>query len=230
MSQNREMVFVVVPCFNEGAVVRKTVQELLAEGLRVVVVDDGSDRPVADTCGDLPIHLLRHGVNLGQGAALQTGVEFALWAGAQYVIHFDADGQHDAAAIDGILALLRSRSVDVVLGSRFLDPSLARDVPWAKRLVLRGAILVSWLFSGMLLTDTHNGLRGFTRAAAERVRLTEDGFGHATEILGEIRRAKLRYREIPVRVRYTEYSKAKGQRLSNSLNVLIDLVERKLTP
>lgn len=228
MSRDREIVFVVVPCFNEGAVVRKTVQDLLAEGVRVVVVDDGSERPVANSCGDLPIDLLRHGVNLGQGAALQTGVEFALWAGAQYILHFDADGQHDPTAIEGIVALLRGGSVDVVLGSRFLDPTLARDIPLGKRLVLRGGILVSWLFSGMLLTDTHNGLRGFTRAAAERVRLTEDGFGHATEILGEIRRAGLRYCEVPVLVRYTEYSKAKGQRVSNSLNVLIDLVLRKL--
>lgn len=129
MSQDREMVFVVVPCFNADAVVRTTLRGLLAEGVRVVVVDDGSDRLAADTCGDLPIHLLRHGVNLGQGAALQTGVEFALWAGAQYILHFDADGQHDPTAMDGMVALLRGRSVDVVLGSRFLDPSLARICP-----------------------------------------------------------------------------------------------------
>jgi hypothetical protein len=58
--------------------------------------------------------------------------------------------------------------------------------------------------------------------------MTEDGFGHATEILGEIRRAGLRYREMPTLVRYTDYSRAKGQPVSNSLNLLIDLVLRKL--
>ena len=228
MNRDREMVLVVVPCFNEGAVVRETVEELLAEGVRVVVVDDGSERPAADSCGDLPIDLVRHGVNLGQGAALQTGVEFALWAGAQYIIHFDADGQHDPGAIAGMVAQLRSGDVDVVLGSRFLDAAHAREVPGGKRWVLRGGILVSWLFSGLWLTDTHNGLRGFTREAAGRVRMTEDGFGHATEILGEIRRAGLRYREMPTLVRYTDYSRAKGQPVSNSVNLLIDLLLRKI--
>lgn len=228
MSQDQQSVFAVVPCFNEGAVLRQTVLELMAVGVQVVVVDDGSAPRVAAVCGDLPIHILRHRVNLGQGAALQTGMEYALRAGAAYVIHFDADGQHDAGAIAGMVDVLRRGEADVVLGSRFLQPAHAREVPRAKRLVLRGGILISWLFSGLWLTDTHNGLRAFTREAASRVRMTEDGFGHATEILGEIRRAGLRYREIPVLVRYTDYSRAKGQRISNSINVLIDLVLRKL--
>ena len=222
--------FAVVPCFNEGAVVRETVLGLVAEGVHVVVVDDGSERPAAEISGDLPVHLLRHRVNLGQGAALQTGIDFALRAGAEFVIHFDADGQHDTTALREILTLLRSGTVDVVLGSRFLDPVHTRAVPPAKRVVLRGGIAVSWLFSGLGLTDTHNGLRGFTRAAAQRVRLTEDGFGHATEILDEIRRAGVRYCEVPVLVRYSDYSRSKGQRLSNGLNILIDLVLRRLIP
>lgn len=230
MPQNRESVFVIVPCYNEGAVLRQTVEGLLAQGVAVVVVDDGSRPPASLACTGLPVHLLRHRVNLGQGAALQTGMEYALRAGADYLVHFDADGQHDAAAIPRMVALLRDGDADVVLGSRFLDPAHVHEVPQSKRILLRGGIVVSWLFSGVWLTDTHNGLRAFTRSAAARIRLNEDGFGHATEILGEIRRAGLRYREIPVLVRYTDYSRAKGQRLSNSVNVLIDLMLRKLVP
>jgi glycosyltransferase involved in cell wall biosynthesis len=228
MRQPASSVFVVVPCYNEGAVLRETVSGVLATGVSVVVVDDGSRPPAAEVCGDLPVHLVRHGVNLGQGAALQTGMDYARRAGAEVVIHFDADGQHDPGAIAEMVALLRSGEVDVVLGSRFLETAHAREVPGGKRWVLRGGILVSWLFSGLWLTDTHNGLRGFTREAAGRVRMTEDGFGHATEILGEIRRAGLRYREMPTLVRYTDYSRAKGQPVSNSLNLLIDLVLRTL--
>jgi glycosyltransferase involved in cell wall biosynthesis len=221
-------IFAVVPCFNEGAVLRNTVGELLAAGVSAVVVDDGSREPAAEVCAGLPVHLLRHAVNLGQGAALQTGMEYALRCGAEIVIHFDADGQHDPGAIPAIVELLRSGEVDVVLGSRFLDPAHAGAVPWSKRVVLRGGIAVSWLFSGLWLTDTHNGLRGFTRAAAEQVRITENGFGHATEILEEIGRARLRYREIPALVRYTDYSRAKGQPVSNSVNIILDLLLRKL--
>jgi polyprenyl-phospho-N-acetylgalactosaminyl synthase len=230
VTRNQIGVFAVVPCFNEGAVLRDTVRGLLAEGVQVVVVDDGSERPAAEICGDLPVHLLRHRVNLGQGAALQTGMDYALRAGADYLFHFDGDGQHDPKALGEMLTLLRSGTVDVVLGSRFLKPEHARAVPLAKRVVLRVGIAVSWLFSGLWLSDTHNGLRGFTSAAASRVRLREDGFGHATEILDEIRRTGVRYCEVPVWIRYSRYSQSKGQRLSNGVNILIDLLLRRLIP
>ncbi|MBY0506080.1 MAG: glycosyltransferase family 2 protein [Bryobacteraceae bacterium] len=225
---SNSFVFAIIPCWNESSVLRQTVSELLALGLQVVVVDDGSDTPMRLHCDGLPVHLLRHSVNLGQGAALQTGMDYALAQGAAYLIHFDADGQHDPGAIAEMLAILRQGDVDVLLGSRFLNQTHARAVPWSKRLLLRGGIVVSWLFSGLWLTDTHNGLRGLTRRAAEQIRLTENGFSHATEILEEIRRARLRYREIPTLVRYTEYSRSKGQSMGNSVNVFVDLLLHKL--
>ena len=221
-------VLVIVPCFNEGAVLRQTLCDLLALGVGVVVVDDGSLKPMSQWSAGLPVHLLRHSVNLGQGAALETGMDYALRQGAEYLIHFDADGQHDPSAIPRVLEILRSGQTDVVLGSRFLNPAHARQVPWLKRCVLRTGILVSAVFAGLWLTDTHNGFRGLTRQAAQQIRLTENGFSHATEILAEIRRARLRYQEFPTLIRYTEYSQSKGQSVSNSLNLVIDLLLHKI--
>jgi polyprenyl-phospho-N-acetylgalactosaminyl synthase len=227
MEPNRN-IFVVVPAYNENTVLASTVDELLAEDFSVVVVDDGSSTPARDILGSRPVHYLRHLINLGQGAALQTGMEYALQQGAEAIVHFDADGQHDPSAIPTLAAPIIAGDLDVALASRFLDSEHARHVPALKRFVLKAGVVVSWIFTGVWLTDTHNGFRVLSRKAAKVVRLEEDGFAHATEILALVRKAGLRHREFPARVHYTEYSMAKGQGVLNSINILFDLVLRRL--
>jgi polyprenyl-phospho-N-acetylgalactosaminyl synthase len=221
-------VLVIVPAFNEGKAVRTTVERLLAAGYRVVVVDDGSSDDTAEV-RHLPIVYLRHSVNLGQGAALETGMAYALRAGADIAVHFDADGQHDCAQIERLTAPIVEGKADVVFGSRFLRKEDRARVPWRKRILLRGGILVSWAMTGMLLSDTHNGFRAMSRRALERVHLQENGFAHATEIMQRVREAGMRYLEVPITITYSEYSQQKGQRLSGSLSILFDLIMAKLT-
>jgi hypothetical protein len=120
-------------------------------------------------------------------------------------------------------------SADVVFGSRFLRKQDAERVPLKKRIVLRGGILVSWVMTGVLLSDTHNGFRALSRKAMERIHLQENGFAHATEILQRVREAGLRYVEAPITITYTEYSQLKGQRLTGALSILFDLIMAKLT-
>src|SRR3954451_19056523 len=133
---------VIVPAYNEGKVVKSTVECLLKAGFSVVLVDDGS-RDETPELRHLPIVYLRHMVNLGQGAALQTGMTYALRAGAEIVVHFDADGQHDCTQIESLIAPILEGSVDVVFGSRFLRRQDCAQVPWKKRILLRGGILIS---------------------------------------------------------------------------------------
>jgi glycosyltransferase involved in cell wall biosynthesis len=222
------LVLVIVPAFNEGRAVRTTVERLLAAGHRVVVVDDGSSDETMEV-RRLPVVYLRHAVNLGQGAALETGMAYALRAGADIAVHFDADGQHDCAQIERLIAPIIEGKADVVFGSRFLRKEDRARVPWQKRIVLRGGILISWAMTGVLLSDTHNGFRAMSRRALERVHLQENGFAHATEIMQRVREAGMRYLEVPITISYTEYSQQKGQRLSGSLNILFDLIMAKLT-
>ena len=221
------LVLVIVPAYNEGSAIQTTVKRLLASGYRVVVVDDGSSDDTAEV-RHLPIVYLRHSVNLGQGAALQTGMTYALRAGADIAVHFDADGQHDCAQIERLIAPIVEGKADVVFGSRFLRKEDTAQVPWKKRVLLRGGILVSWLMTGMLLSDTHNGFRAMSRRALGRVQLQENGFAHATEIMQRVREAALAYTEVPITITYTAYSQQKGQRLSGSLSVLFDLIIAKL--
>lgn len=220
-------VMVIVPAYNEGSVIQTTVCGLLSAGYEVIIVDDGSrDETVA--VRELPVVYIRHAVNLGQGAALQTGMAYALRAGADVAVHFDADGQHDWRQIDRLLAPILDGSADVVFGSRFLRKADAAQVPLQKRTLLRGGILVSWLLAGVRLSDTHNGFRALSRRALENVYLQENGFAHATEILQRVRQSRLRYVEVPITVSYTDYSKHKGQPISNSINVLFDLILSRL--
>lgn len=224
----RREVFVVIPAFDENAVLRATVSRLLSFGYSIVVVDDGSVIPAADRLTALNVYCLRHVVNLGQGAALQTGSAFALRRGAAVIVHFDADGQHNPALIERLIGPILQGKADVVLGSRFLDPHDRRLVPRRKRILLRIGALVSWAFTGIRLTDTHNGFRALSRKAAAKIELREAGFAHATEILDLLRRAGLSYIEIPATIEYTAYSQAKGQSMFNSFNIVIDLMLRKM--
>jgi len=219
--------FVVVPSYNEAAAVVNSIRPLLTYGYRVVVVDDGSSDDTWQVLESLPVFSLRHPINLGQGAAIQTGMSFAVQQGAEFVVHFDADGQHSHEQIENLLEPLRRGQADVVLGSRFLNLADTELVPLSKRILLKGATLVNFAFSGLKLTDAHNGFRAFTREAAMKIDLQENRFSHASEILEQIRRHKLKWMEVPSTIHYTDYSKAKGQPISNAVNILFDLVARR---
>jgi glycosyltransferase involved in cell wall biosynthesis len=220
--------FVVIPVLNEAPRLAETVRPLIERGYTVVVVDDCSTDETPAIASGLPVFVLRHPINLGQGAALQTGMDFAAGHGAAFVVHFDADGQHDPADIPVLVAPLAAREADVVLGSRFLQPEDAALVPRARRLLLKSAIVINGALTGIWLSDAHNGFRAMTADAARRIRLRENRFAHATEILGEIRRLRLRYVERPTGIRYTAASMAKGQSPWNAIPILLDILIRKV--
>lgn len=219
-------VFVVIPAYNEQEVITGTLQGLLPLGYNIVVVDDGSATDLQEWLSGWPVTILRHPVNLGQGAALQTGIEYALSAQARYVVTFDADGQHRPEDIQPLLQPLLNEEADIVLGSRFLSKD--HQVPAGRRRLLKTARLVNYLFTGLLLTDAHNGLRAMNQKAASTITLRQTGMAHATEIVAEIRKKRLRYKEVPVIIRYTAYSRGKGQTLWSGFRIFFDILLNKI--
>jgi glycosyltransferase involved in cell wall biosynthesis len=193
----------------------------------IIIVDDGSSKPVQQTIAGLSVTLLRHKLNLGQGAALQTGFDYAKKAGFDIVITFDADGQHKVNDLPVLIKPILENKADVVLGSRFLFPNKT-NFPFFKKTTLQTARIINFLLSGILLSDAHNGLRALNKTALEKINLTENRMAHASEILFEIKKQKLRYTEVPVNVLYTDYSRQKGQSPRDSIKVLFDVVLHKL--
>jgi len=216
----KESTFVVIPAFNEERAIGDVVRELTASWPHVVVVDDGSSDRTGEEAFRSGATVLRHAVNRGQGAALQTGLTFALRRGAGIVVTFDSDGQHRADDVATLVAPIAARRAEVVLGSRFLGT--AEKMPPLRRILLRAAVVFTRITSGVRLTDTHNGLRAFTRAAASQIEIRLDRMAHASEIIDEIARRGIPFIEVPVHVRYTDYSKEKGQSGLGAVRVLFD--------
>ncbi|GAA1780568.1 glycosyltransferase family 2 protein [Leucobacter iarius] len=216
--------WVVIPLYNEATVIGEVIRGLRPDFANVVCIDDGSSDGSGRIASEAGARLVTHPINLGQGAALQTGFEYALERGAEYVVTFDADGQHRVE--DAVAMLDRSRAEDlaIVFGSRFLDDRTKPGL--LKKIVLKTAVAVTNWTTRTKLTDAHNGLRVIRQDALSRIRLRQDRMAHGTEIVVQLGRTGLPYAEQPVEVIYSDYSKAKGQSLLNSVNILIDLIIR----
>jgi glycosyltransferase involved in cell wall biosynthesis len=217
-------VWVVIPLYNEAAVIGEVVAGLLPNFTNIVCVDDGSIDGGGKVALGSGAKLVSHPINLGQGAALQTGFEYALERGAKYVVTFDADGQHRAIDAETMVGRARDEDLAIVFGSRFLDDRTKPGL--LKKIVLKTAVAVTNWTTKTKLTDAHNGLRVIREDALRRIHLKQDRMAHGTEIIVQLGRTRLPYAEQPVEVLYTEYSKAKGQSLLNSVNILIDLIIR----
>lgn len=226
MKRENERVFVIIAAFNEARMIGSIAAQVRRIGYSTVVVDDGSKdgtRQEAIRAGAL---VVEHPFNLGQGAALQTGIDFALRRGAEFIVTFDADGQHSSFDIARLVQALVSRKADFALGSRFLDKS--SHIPISRRLLLKAVIAFTCLTTGLKLTDAHNGLRAMTRRGAEAIHLRQNRMAHASEMLSQIAACGLPYVEQPVTIQYTAYSLAKGQKAKDSVLILMDLAARAL--
>jgi polyprenyl-phospho-N-acetylgalactosaminyl synthase len=215
-------VWLIVPVFNEAPVIRSVITAAKRTFPNIVCVDDGSrDNSVAEIRA-AGADIVRHPVNLGQGAAIQTGVEYArAKPGARYFVTFDADGQHQVDDVVAMLARLRTEPLDIVIGTRFADDR-SKSVPLIKRMALRTIVFLSPRTRRMGLTDAHNGLRVFNSTVADQLDLIMNGMSHASEFVALIDQHKWRVSEQPVTILYTEYSMAKGQSLLNGVNILSD--------
>jgi glycosyltransferase involved in cell wall biosynthesis len=225
MPTENPKIFIVIAAYNESRAIREVVDKLLYSYRNIVVVDDGSMDDTAGSVAGSGAHVLKHWINRGQGAALQTGLEFAVSQAADVVVTFDADGQHDVKDIAQLIQPILAGECDVTLGSRFLGR--AYDIPVMRKLLLKAGVLFTRIFSRVRVSDSHNGLRALSRDAAASIRLTMDRMAHASEILDQIRQGKWRYKEVPVSIYYSEYSMAKGQSSWNAVKIGLQLLVKR---
>jgi len=219
---------IIIPVYNEEKVIGGVTKSVLKKYKHVICINDGSTDNTAEEIAATSAYLINHPLNMGQGAALQTGIDFARKIpGVEYFVTFDADGQHRIKDVETMLEVLETGKYDIILGSRFLG-SKAENMKWSKGIMLKWAIKFSNAMSGLKLTDTHNGLRAFNKHVADTLRITMPDMAHASEIIEIVAEKKYRYKEVPIIVVYTEYSMAKGQTLINAINIGLDMLLRKV--
>jgi polyprenyl-phospho-N-acetylgalactosaminyl synthase len=216
-------VWIVVPAFNEASVIGDVITDVRSVFDHVVCVDDGSRDDTDEVALCAGAHVVKHPVNLGQGAAIQTGVEYARSRpGAAVFATFDADGQHQVKDVVRMIDRLSAEDVDLVIGTRFAEPGVVSHTPYLKRMVLRAAAWLSPRSRKLGLTDAHNGLRVFNKTVADALNITMSGMSHASEFITLAYENRWRVAEESVEILYTDYSKSKGQPLLNGVNIIFD--------
>lgn len=219
--------YVIIPVYNEEPVIKEVVHSLEAYFSNIICIDDGSTDNSAKEIAKTNAILLEHADNKGQGAALRTGIQYALRnTSAEHFVTFDADGQHQPLDAVKLVEGLKQSDKDIILGSRFLGE--AENMSVLKKLVLKLAIAFTNKTTGIKLTDAHNGLRVFNRNFAEKLRLRTNGMAHASEIIYRIAEGNFTYSEMPVTIRYSDYSKAKGQSIFGSISIIRELRKQDL--
>jgi len=223
--KNKPKIYIVIPAYNEENSISGVIKDLKKHNYHnIIIVDDGSTDNTLKVARQTGVIVIKHPINLGQGAALRTGMDLALELGVDIIVTFDADGQHMAKDINKLIKPVISKEVDIALGSRFMDHS--SNTPWLKKVLLKIGIILIFFMYGIMLTDTHNGLKAMNRQAAQKISIESRGMEHASEIIGKIKVNRIKFKEIPVTIRYSEYSIKKGQRIFNSLNIFFKMLTK----
>jgi len=219
---------IIMPVYNEAKVVGDVINTIRKQFDSVICVNDGSSDTSGQIIKDSGAVLVEHPINLGAGAATQTGIDYALQdVNFKYFVTIDADGQHDVNDAVTMLNYLKTHDLDVVFGSRFTGE--VENIGWLKRHFLKLAAIFSQHASGIKLTDPHIGLRVFNRKFAENLKLTLPDFTHASELIYRVKEGNYKYAEVPVKVTYSDYSKSKGQPMLNAINITADLLFHKMS-
>ncbi len=217
----------IIAAYNEVTRVAASVRDALAFVDAVVVVDDCSRDGTGLVAREAGAIVLTHAINRGQGAALQTGTDYALaHLSPDVLVHFDADGQMQGSEIASLIEPIVAGRADIVLGSRFLSKK-AENMPAIRKLILQGGIIFTAVLSGIRITDSQNGFRALSKQAASELKITLDRMSHASEILDLIKVHKLRYEERPVTIRYSADTLQKSPSNWRALGIAKDILKKK---
>lgn len=217
-------IFVVVPAYNEETVIASVIHEIRNAGYsNIVIVDDGSKDQTQNIARQAGAIALKHRINRGKGAATKTGIEAAKLLGADIIITMDGDGQHDPHDIKNLINPIQKNHCDVVLGSRLINP---KGMPGYKILHNKIGNVLVWYLYGLYVTDSQSGFRAYSRHAAEVINTKTDRYEYDSEVIREIYKYQLKYQEIPIQVRYTDYSMGKihKQSLLNGIKTLYKII------
>lgn len=216
---NMKKVLVGMPAYNEGKVIGSVIKNLQKEGFEnILVVDDCSNDNTYSKAKTAGAKTLRHVINRGAGGATSTIIEYAKRNGYDYLILMDSDGQHTPK--DAKKLLKKSSSYDIVIGSRLKGK--IQDMPIQRRIANFVGSFITWFFFGLFIRDSQSGFKVLNKKTISSIKITFDTFEFCSEMIGEIKRNKLTYCEVPITVLYTDYSmnKGHGQNILNGFKMI----------
>ncbi len=222
--ESQKNIFIVVPAYHEATVIQEVITDIRNTGYHnIIVIDDGSADDTFEKARATDVTVLRHKLNRGKGAATKTGIEAAKLLGADIIVTMDGDGQHNPEDIARLIDPIHRNHCDVVLGSRLLNP---QGMPWYKIWHNKIGNIITWYLYGLYVTDSQSGFRAYSRHATELINTKTDRYEYDSEVIREIYQYKLKYKEVPIAVRYTEYSMGKvhKQSLWNGVKTLYRMI------
>ena len=230
----KELICIVLPAYHEGKVIKDVISSIKKEGYKnIIVVDDGSEDNTLQQAQSTGVNVIRHTINRGKGAATQTGIDAAKLLGADIIVTMDSDGQHNPKDIKKLVQPILDKKADVVIGSRMINN---KDMPKSRKMMNKIANVVTYIFFGLMVTDSQSGFRAYSKKAYNSVYTYMDRYEFESEMLGQIKMAKLKIKEVPIKVIYTEYSLSKykhmskfsAQGLTNGIKMVVRLIENSL--
>ena len=222
MIQNPK-IFIIVPAYNEEKNIKNVLSKLIQNYHNIIIIDDASTDKTVQIVKNFPVTLIKHKINRGQGASLETGNQYALKNGADIIVHFDADGQFLVPEIEDLIKPIIHEGYDLVLGSRFLEKK--SKMPWFKKYIIHLlARIVNRIFFAIKLTDPQSGFRAMTNATAQKIEIEQDQMAHCSEILHKAFKYQLKIKEVPMTVIYHRF----GNNFSGGLKILKDLIFKKI--
>lgn len=215
----KDFVYIIIPAKDEASRIGGVLHQVLDNGYtNIVVVNDGSKDKTASVAKSFGVTVLDHLINLGAGAATQTGIEYAIMQNAEIIVTIDADHQHLPADIDLLVETLQQKQSDIVIGSRFLNKN--NKIPYTRILYNKIANVITYLVTGIAVTDSQSGMKAFTAKFAEKSKLNFNGFEFSVEMIRNIKVSKARFEEVPIKVIYTKDTLSKGQNLLTGIRML----------
>lgn len=223
----KNKIFIVIPAYNEEKIILDVISEIQSAGYtNLIIVDDGSRDNTYSRAKEVDsVVVLRHKINRGKGAATKTGIEAAKLLGADIIVTMDGDGQHDPEDIVKLIEPIAKKEYDVVLGTRLLNPT---GMPWYKVVQNKIGNILTWYLFGLYVTDSQSGFRAYSKKSTVLINTKGDRYEYESEVIREIHGHKLKFKEIPIKVRYTDYSmgKAQKQTLANGVKTLYKMIWR----
>ncbi|MCB9822879.1 glycosyltransferase family 2 protein [Candidatus Nomurabacteria bacterium] len=222
---------IIIPAFNEATTITGVIDDVRSalkkekHAFEIVIVNDGSSDDTSKLAEASDANVINHILNTGAGGATATGLSYAERNNFDIAVTMDADGQHSPKDVVKGIEELKKNDADLLIGSRLVNTDGMSKV---KILGNKGLSIITYLVFNVKVTDSQSGLRIFSKRALTRLKWRTSGYEFASEMLWRANQLGLKIDEFPIKAIYTEYSMSKGQNNWNAINIIRNLITRRI--